>query len=144
MSMILLPVLGAIYFCDKRLCPVLKLKLGKSLYAGLFLKAQKMDLRGYDDAGFYTSFIWTVREAEDHVYKAVNNMGRALLYVLACLGVIAIMLETDPIILVIAVAYMVLTFLFRLLKTRIEFLREQRLMHFFSYLILACFRKGLI
>ncbi len=128
MSMILLPVLGVIYFCDKRLWPVLKLKLGKSLHAELFLKAQKVDLRCYDDARFYTSFIWTVREAEDHVYKAVNNMGNVLLYVLACLGVIAIMLEIDPIILVIAVASMVLTFLFRLLKTRLEFLREQRLM----------------
>lgn len=128
MSMILLPALGAIYFCEKRLGPVLKLKLGKSLHAELFLKAQKMDLRCYDDAGFYTSFIWTVREAEDHVYTAANNLGRVLLHVLACLGVIAIMLEIDPIILAIAVVSMVLKFLFRLLKTRIEFLREQRLM----------------
>lgn len=128
MSMILLPALGIIYFCDKRLWPVLKLKLGKSLHAELFLKAQKVDLRCYDDARFYTSFIWTVREAEDHVYRAVTNMGRVLLHVLACLGVIAIMLEIDPILLVIAVASMVLKFLFRLLKTRLEFLREQRLM----------------
>ena len=44
MSMILLPVLGIIYFCEKRLWPVLKLKLGKSLHAGLFIKARKMDL----------------------------------------------------------------------------------------------------
>lgn len=130
MSMILLPVLGVIYFCDKRLWPALKLKLGKSLHAELFLKAQKVDLRCYDDARFYTNFIWTVREAEDHVYTAVNNMETVLLSALACLGVIAIMLEIDPIILVIAVASMVLTFLFRLLKTRIEFLREQRLMPF--------------
>lgn len=128
MSMILLPVLGVIYFCDKRLWPVLKLKLGKSLHAELFLKAQKVDLRCYDDAGFYTSFIWTVREAEEHVYQAVTNMGRVLLHVLACLGVIAIMLEIDPIILVIAIVSMVLKFLFRLVKTRFEFLREQRLM----------------
>jgi len=128
MSMILLPALGVIYFCDKRLWPVLKLKLGKSLHAELFLKAQKVDLRCYDDAKFYTSFIWTVREAEDHVYRAVNNMGAVLLHVLACLGVIAIMVEIDPIILVIAVASMVLTFLFRLVKTKLEFLREQRLM----------------
>lgn len=128
MSMILLPVFGVIYFCDKRLWPVLKLKLGKSLHTELFLKAQKVDLRCYDDARFYTNFIWTVREAENHVYAAVNNMGNVLLYVLACLGVIAIMLEIDPIILVIVVASMVFKFLFRLLKTRIEFLREQRLM----------------
>lgn len=128
MSMILLPVLGVIYFCEKRLWPVLKLKLGKSLHTELFLKAQKVDLRCYDDAGFYTSFIWTVREAEDHVYTAVSNMGRVLLHVLACLGVIAIMLEIDPIILVIAVASMAFKFLFRLVKTRLAFLREQRLM----------------
>lgn len=128
MSMILLPALGIIYFCDKRLWPALKLKLGKALHAELFLKAQKVDLRCYDDAGFYTSFIWTVREAEEHVYRAVTNMGRVLLHVLACLGVIAIMVEIDPVILVIAAASMVLTFLFRMLKTRIEFLREQRLM----------------
>ena len=55
-------------------------------------------------------------------------MGRVLLHVLACLGVIAIMLEIDPIILVIAVVSMVFKFLFRLLKTRIEFFREQSLM----------------
>ena len=128
MSMILLPALGIIYFCDKRLWPALKLKLGKALHGELFLKAQKVDLRCYDDTGFYTSFIWTVREAEDHVYRAVTNMGRVLLHVLACLGVIAIMVEIDPVILVIAAASMVLTFLFRMLKTRIEFLREQRLM----------------
>lgn len=128
MSMILLPVLGVIYFCQKRLWPVLKLKLGKSLHAELFMKAQKVDLRCYDDAEFYTNFIWTVREAEDHVYTAVNNMGNILLYVLACLGVIAIMLEIDPIILIIAAASMVLTFLFRMMKTRIAFCREQRLM----------------
>ena len=128
MSMILLPALGIIYFCDKRLWPALKLKLGKALHGELFLKAQKVDLRCYDDTGFYTSFIWTVREAEDHVYRAVTNMGRVLLHVLACLGVIAITVEIDPVILVIAAASMVLTFLFRMLKTRIEFLREQRLM----------------
>lgn len=128
MSMILLPALGVIYYCDKRLWPVLKLKLGKSLHTELFLKAQKVDLRCYDNAGFYTDFIWTVREAEDHVYKAVTNMGRVMLHVLACLGVIAIMLEIDPIILVIAVVSMVFKFLFRLLKTRIEFFREQSLM----------------
>ena len=128
MSMILLPALGIIYFCEKRLWPVLKLKLGKSLHAELFLKAQKVDLRCYDDAKFYTSFIWTVREAEEHVYRAVGNMGRVLLHVLACLGVIAIMLEIDPIILVIAIVSMILKFLFRLVKTRFEFLREQRLM----------------
>ena len=128
MSMILLPALGIIYFCDKRLWPALKLKLGKALHAELFLKAQKVNLRCYDDAGFYTSFIWTAREAEEHVYRAVTNMGRVLLHVLACLGVIAIMVEIDPVILVIAAASMVLTFLFRMLKTRIEFLREQRLM----------------
>lgn len=128
MSMILLPALGIIYFCDKRLWPALKLKLGKALHGELFLKAQKVDLRCYDDTGFYTSFIWTVREAEDHVYRAVTNMGRVLLHVLACLGVIVIMVEIDPVILVIAAASMVLTFLFRMLKTRIEFLREQRLM----------------
>ena len=128
MSMILLPALGIIYFCDKRLWPALKLKLGKALHGELFLKAQKVDLRCYDDTGFYTSFIWTVREAENHVYRAVTNMGRVLLHVLACLGVIAIMVEIDPVILVIAAASMVLTFLFRMLKTRIEFLREQRLM----------------
>lgn len=128
MSMILLPVLGIIYFCDKKLWRALKLKLGKSLHTELFLKAQKVDLRCYDDAGFYTNFVWTVREAEDHVYTAVNNMGRVLLHVLACLGVIAIMLEIDPVILVIAIASMIFTFLFRMLKTRIEFLREQRLM----------------
>ncbi len=128
MSGILLPALGVIYFCDKRLWPVLKLKMGKSLHAELFLKAQKVDLRCYDDAGFYTSFIWTVREAEEYVYKAVNSMGNVLLSILACLGVSAIMLEIDPIILVIAVVSMVFKFLFRLLKTRIEFLREQCLM----------------
>lgn len=128
MSMILLPALGVIYYCDKRLWPVLKLKLGKSLHAELFLKAQKADLRCYDDAGFYTSFIWTVREAEEHVYRAVGNMGSVLLHVLACFGVIAIMLEIDPVILVIAVVSMVLKFLFRLVKTRFIFLREQRLM----------------
>lgn len=102
MSMILLPVLGIIYFCEKRLWPVLKLKLGKSLHAGLFIKARKMDLRCYDDAGFYTDFIWTVQEAEDHVYMAVRNMGSVLLSVLACIGVITIMLEIDPLLLVIA------------------------------------------
>ena len=128
MSMILLPALGVIYYCQKRLWPVLKLKLGKSLHTSLFLKAQKMDLCCYDDAGFYTDFIWTVREAQEHVYRAVSNMGSVLLHVLACLGVIAIMVEIDPVILVIAIASMILTFLFRLLKTRIEFLREQRLM----------------
>ena len=128
MSMILLPVLGIIYFCEKRLWPVLKLKLGKSLHAELFIKARKMDLRCYDDAKFYTNFIWTVQEAEDHVYAAANNMGRVLLHVLACIGVIAIMLEIDPILLIIAVFSMVFQFLFRLLKSRIEFLREQRLM----------------
>ncbi len=128
MSMILLPVLGIIYFCEKRLWPVLKLKLGKSLHAGLFIKARKMDLRCYDDAGFYTDFIWTVQEAEDHVYEAVRNMGSVLLSVLACVGVIAIMLEIDPLLLVIAVFSMVFQFLFRLLKSRIAFLREQRLM----------------
>ncbi len=128
MSMILLPVLGVIYFCDKRLWPALKLKLGKDLHGELFSKARQVDLRCYDDASFYTSFIWTVREAEDHVYRAVNNMGTALLSALACLGVVGIMLEIDPIILVIAIVSMVLKFLFRLLKTRLEFLREQRLM----------------
>ena len=128
MSMILLPVLGIIYFCEKRLWPVLKLKLGKSLHAGLFIKARKMDLRCYDDAGFYTDFIWTVQEAEDHVYEAVRNMGSVLLSVLACVGVIAIMLEIDPLLLVIAVFSMFFQFLFRLLKSRIAFLREQRLM----------------
>ena len=65
MSMILLPVLGVIYYCEKRLWPVLKLKLGKTLHTELFQKARKMDLRCYDDAGFYTDFIWTVQEAED-------------------------------------------------------------------------------
>ncbi len=55
-------------------------------------------------------------------------MGRVLLHVLACLGVIAIMLGIDPIILVIAAVSMVLKFLFRMLKTRIAFFREQRLM----------------
>ena len=128
MSMILLPALGVIYYCDKRLWPALKLKLGKSLHTELFLRAQKVDLRCYDDAVFYTNFIWAVREAEDHVYNAVKNMGNVLLHTLACLGVIAIMLEIDPIILVIAVVSMVLKFLFRLLKTKIEFLREQRMM----------------
>ncbi len=128
MSMILLPVLGVIYFCEKRLWPVLKLKLGKSLHTELFIKARKMDLRCYDDAQFYTDFIWTVQEAEDHVYAAVRNMGNVLLTVLACIGVIAIMVEIDPILLVIAVFSMFFQFLFRLLKSRIEFLREQRLM----------------
>ena len=130
MSMIMLPVLGVIYFCDKRLWPALKLKLGKSLHAELFIKAQKVDLRCYDDAEFYTNFIWTVQEAENHVYTAVGNMGSVLLHVLACIGVIAIMLEIDPIILVIAVVSMVFQFVFRLLKTRIEFLQEQNLMPF--------------
>ena len=128
MSMILLPVLGVIYFCEKRLWPVLKLKLGKSLHTELFIKARKMDLRCYDDAQFYTNFIWTVQEAEDHVYAAVRNMGNVLLTVLACVGVIAIMVEIDPILLVITVFSMFFQFLFRLLKSRIEFLREQRLM----------------
>ena len=81
MSMILLPVLGVIYYCEKRLWPVLKLKLGKTLHTELFQKARKMDLRCYDDAGFYTDFIWTVQEAEDHVYAAVRNMGSVLLHV---------------------------------------------------------------
>ena len=76
MSMILLPALGVINYCQKRLRPVLKLKLGKSLHTSLFLKAQKVDLCCYDDAGFYTDFIWTVREAQEHVYRAVSNMGR--------------------------------------------------------------------
>lgn len=128
MSMILLPVLGVIYFCEKRLWPVLKLKLGKSLHTELFIKARKMDLRCYDDAQFYTDFIWTVQEAEDHVYAAVRNMGNVLLTVLACIGVIAIMVEIDPILLVITVSSMFFQFLFRLLKSRIEFLRKQRLM----------------
>lgn len=128
MSMILLPVLGAIYYCEKRLWPALKLKLGKTLHTELFQKAREMDLRCYDDAGFYTDFIWTVQEAEEHVYAAVRNMGSVLLTVLACIGVIAIMLEIDPLLLVIAVFSMVFQFLLRLLKSRIEFLREQRLM----------------
>ena len=128
MSMILLPVLGVIYYCEKRLWPVLKLKLGKTLHTELFQKAREMDLRCYDDAGFYTDFIWTVQEAEDHVYAAVRNMGSVLLHVLACIGVIGIMIKIDPILLVITAASMAFQFLFRMLKSRMEFLREQRLM----------------
>lgn len=127
MSMILLPALGTIYFCDKRLWPVLKLKLGRALHAELFLKAQKADLRCYDDARFYTNFIWTVQEAEKHVYTAVGNMGSVLLHALACMGVIAIMMEIDPFLLVITAASMVCQFLFRLLKTKIDFHRELNL-----------------
>lgn len=127
MSMILLPALGTIYFCDKRLWPVLKLKLGRALHAELFLKAQKADLRCYDDARFYTNFIWTVQEAEKHVYTAVGNMGSVLLHALACMGVIAIMMEIDPFLLVITAASMVCRFLFRLLKTKIDFHRELNL-----------------
>lgn len=127
MSMILLPALGTIYFCDKRLWSVLKLKLGRALHAELFLKAQKADLRCYDDARFYTNFIWTVQEAEKHVYTAVGNMGSVLLHALACMGVIAIMMEIDPFLLVITAASMVCRFLFRLLKTKIDFHRELNL-----------------
>ncbi len=128
MSMILLPVLGVICFCEKRLWPAQKLILGKSLHTRLFQKAQQVDLRCYDDAEFYTDFIWTVQEAEEHVYTAARNMGSVLLHVIACLGVAAILLEIDPIILGIAVASMIFQFLFRLVKARTEFLLEQRLM----------------
>lgn len=124
MSVILLLALGIIYFCEKRLWPVLKLKLGKSLHAELFLKAQNADLRCYDDTKFYTDFIWTVQEAEEQVYTAVGNLGSVILHVLACLGVIAIMLEIDPFLLGITAASMLFQFVFRLLKTKINFHRE--------------------
>ncbi len=124
MSVILLFALGVIYFCEKRLWPVQKLKLGKSLHAELFLKAQKADLRCYDDTKFYTDFIWTVQKAEEEVYTAVGNLGSVLLHVLACIGVIAVMLEVDPFLLVLTAASMACQFVFRLLKTKMNFYRE--------------------
>lgn len=51
------------------------LKIDRAIHDMVYTKAEKMDLRCYDDPEFYDDFVWATREAKNQVYNVINTVG---------------------------------------------------------------------
>lgn len=112
---------------EEWLRPRARIALKGKLQARLYRQAAQLDLGCYDNPAFYNDFVFAASQAEDRALEIFDTGTRFVSCLLMLGGYLGVMLALDPVVLLPAGGYLLVSFLLNKRRARLNYERDAAL-----------------
>ena len=110
--------------------PKARQELHKRMQEKLYKKAASLDLACYDNPDFYTDFVWAISESDSRTIAICEHMGKIINRLISSTVIVSILFTVDLWIVAAVCASVSVTVVLKLLRTKIQFDRDNEIKPF--------------
>ena len=110
--------------------PKARQELHKRMQEKLYKKASALDLACYDNPEFYTDFVWAINEADVRTITICKHIGKIINRLISSIVIVSILFTVDLWIVAAVCASVSITVVLKLLRTKIQFDRDNEIKPF--------------